>query len=48
MIPHKKDPGQTPDTITSPVEEECDICQEIEGDCCAETVDSKNDKKTVK
>jgi len=48
MIPRKKDPDRTPDTVTSQAEEECDICQEIEEDCCEETLDSKNDKKTAR
>ncbi|MDF9408601.1 MAG: hypothetical protein A4E52_01203 [Pelotomaculum sp. PtaB.Bin013] len=48
MIPRKKDPDETPDAVISPIEEECDICQEIEGDCCAEIFDSKNDKKTAR
>jgi len=47
VIPRKKDPSQTPETITSPVEEECNICQETEGECCSETFVSKNEKKTT-
>jgi len=47
MIPRKKDPNQTPDPITSPVEEECEICQEAEGECCSETPVSKNNKNTT-
>ncbi|MCG9968116.1 hypothetical protein L9W92_08645 [Pelotomaculum terephthalicicum JT] len=48
MIPRKKNHGQTPDPVTSPADEECDICQEIEEDCCADAFVSKNDKKSTK
>ncbi|MDD4238218.1 MAG: hypothetical protein PHT62_06650 [Desulfotomaculaceae bacterium] len=47
MTPRKKDRGIAPDTVTTPVEDENDLCSEASESACESCPKSSDDKNAT-